>query len=59
VKLKEPPKKSPRAYVGVFIASDLKRQLQRVAREEKRSVNAQAEIFLSLGVQHLRQKQAA
>jgi hypothetical protein len=59
MKVKQQPKKPSKAYIGVFIPSSLKDELKAIARMEKRSLNAQTEIFLLAGVQHLDQKRAA
>ena len=53
MKVKKQFKKVEKAYVGVMIPVDLKLRMQEIARSEKRSLNAQTEIFLARGVQHL------
>jgi hypothetical protein len=52
-------KKPAKVFMGAFVDKSLKDDLQKISKEEKRSLNAQVEIFLALGVQHLKQKQAA
>ena len=51
--------KSDKVFMGAFIDPSLKDQLRKVAKAERRSLNAQVEFFLSLGVQHLKRKEAA
>jgi hypothetical protein len=58
MKVKQPSKKPEKAYVGVMIPLSLKLQMQEIARREKRSLNAQTEIFLTRGVQHLEEQPA-
>jgi hypothetical protein len=59
MKVKQQLKRVEKAYVGVMIPASLKARMQEIARREKRSLNAQTEIFLSRGVQHLEEKVAA
>jgi hypothetical protein len=57
MKVKQQLKKPEKAYVGVMIPASLKAQMQEIARREKRSLNAQTEIFLARGVQHLEEEE--
>ena len=60
-KTKETEEKSQdKVFMGAFIEPDLKKALKAISKAEKRSLSAQIEIFLALGVQHLKEeKQAA
>jgi hypothetical protein len=52
--------KSGKVFMGAFVDPELKEKLKKISKAERRSLNAQVEFFLSLGVQHLKeQKQAA
>jgi hypothetical protein len=52
--------KSKKVFMGAFVEPSLKEDLKKISKAERRSLNAQVEFFLSLGVQHLKeQKQAA
>lgn len=59
MKVKLKSKKVEKAYVGVLIPASLKAQVQEIARREKRSLNAQTEMFLEKCVRHLEESAAA
>lgn len=48
-----------KVFMGVFLAPDMKEEVKQIAKNERRSLNAQVEFFLAWGVQHLKGKQAA
>lgn len=48
-----------KVYMGAWIDPKMKEEVRGIARAERRSLNAQVEFFLALGVQHLKAKQAA
>lgn len=52
-------KTEPKVFMGAFVEPELKAELKRIAKSERRSLNAQVEFFLHMGVQHLKQKAAA
>ena len=52
-------KKQNKVFMGAFIEPKLKEEVKKIAKSERRSLNAQVEFFLHLGVAHLNQKQAA
>ncbi len=52
-------KKNEKVFMGAFIEPRLKEEVKTIAKKERRSLNAQVEFFLHLGVAHLKQKQAA
>lgn len=41
-----------KVFIGGYVSQDLKNQLQAIADRERRSLNAQLEIFLAKGVTH-------
>jgi hypothetical protein len=57
--MKNKQSRGGKVFMGQFVEPQLKEKLKKIAKAEKRSLNAQVEFFLTLGVQHLEQKQAA
>lgn len=53
-KIENKPRKS-RAYIAANVDPELRSAIRRIAKSERRSLSAQIEIFLTQGVQHLRQ----
>ena len=51
--------KTEKVFLGAYIDPQMKEDVWAVARAERRSLNAQVEFFLALGVQHLKAKKAA
>lgn len=49
-----------KVFMGVFVEPDMKAEVKKIAKSERRSLNAQVEFFLAWGVKHLKaNKQAA
>jgi hypothetical protein len=57
--MKSKDKRGGKVFMGAFVEPGLKKRLKEISKAERRSLNAQVEFFLALGVQHLEHKQAA
>lgn len=45
--------------MGAYIDPEMKEEVKKIAKAERRSLNGQVELFLAWGVQHLKAKKQA